>query len=95
MRKKGFQTTNDKIVIESAKKKKVIINAPSFSIRDKAPGDIVTVNGQPVTIAEFTAWTKNKEASCISFKGILEDGIVVNVKYDDGKDGYVFFTPKK
>lgn len=90
MRKKDFMTTNDKIVIESMKKEKVIVNSPAFSIRDKKPGDIVTIEGKPVTIVKFTAWTKNKEASCITFKGLLEDGTIVNVKYDDGMDGYVF-----
>ena len=90
MRKKDFMTTNDKIVIESRKKEKVIVNSPAFSIRDKKPGDIVTIEGKPVTIVKFTAWTKNKEASCITFKGLLEDGTIVNVKYDDGMDGYVF-----
>jgi hypothetical protein len=94
MRKRGFQTTNDKIVIESKKKEKVIVNSPAFSVRDKAPGDTVTIEGKPVTIVEFKLWTKNKEASCITFKGLLEDGTIVNVKYDDGMDGYVFYQPK-
>jgi len=94
MRKRGFMTTNNKIVIESRKKEKTIINSPTFSTRDKKPGDIVTVEGKSVTIVEFTSWAKNKEASCITFKGLLEDGTIVNVKYDDGMDGYVFYNPK-
>lgn len=68
-----------------------IINGPAFSIRDKNPGDVINVEGLPVTITKFTSWVKNKQADCISFVGELEDGTEVNVKYDDGVDGYVFY----
>lgn len=67
------------------------VNGPAFSIRDTEIGSIIDVEGEPVKITEFTSWTKNKEASCITFRGELEDGTSVNVKYDDGVDGYVFY----
>jgi hypothetical protein len=80
--------------IESRSKENFIVNSPAFSIRDKSPGDIITVEGKPVTIVKFKAWTKNKEASCITFSGLLEDGTIVDVRYDDGMDGYVFHQSK-
>ena len=70
------------------------VNGPAFSIRDTEIGSTIEVEGEPVKITEFTAWTKNKEASCITFRGELEDGTSVNVKYDDGVDGYVFYEPQ-
>lgn len=72
-----------------------VINGPTFSIREKQPGDVIEVECTPVTIKKFTSWTKNKQADCITFIGELEDGTEVNVKYDDDFDGYVFYQPKK
>jgi hypothetical protein len=76
-------------------KSNCVINSPAFSIREKNPGEIIDVECTPVIIKEFTSWTKNKQADCITFVGELEDGTEVNVKYDEGVDGYVFYEPKK
>lgn len=69
--------------------KPTIINGPTFSIHHKKPGNVVEVEGQEITIVEFLSWTKNEEASCLSFKGRTSEGKEVTVKYDDGCDGYI------
>ena len=78
---------------ENIQDKDHVVNSPAFSIRDTEIGTVIEVEGQPVKITEFTSWTKNNEASCMTFRGELEDGTSVNVKYDDGRDGYVFYEP--
>lgn len=60
-----------------------------FSIHDKKPGDLIRVEGEYVTLVEPKLWTKNKEASCLSFEAEL-NGKKVNVKFDDGYDAYIF-----
>jgi hypothetical protein len=45
--------------------------------------------GKKVTNIKPLAWTKNKEASCITFEGEI-DGQPCKCKYDDGQDGYIF-----
>ena len=64
-------------------------NGPAFSIRDKQPGDTVVVQGETVKIVKFNSWTKDKEASCMSFKA-EKDGEEINVTYSDAHDGYIF-----
>jgi len=66
-----------------------IINGPTFSVHDKKAGDVIEVEGQEITIVELLSWTKNEEASCLSFKGRTSEGKEVTVKYDDGCDGYI------
>jgi len=64
-------------------------NQPAFSIHDVTPDFNYDVMGKTVTNIKPLAWTKNKEASCITFEGEV-DGQTCKCKYDDGQDGYVF-----
>ena len=64
-------------------------NQPAFSIHDVTPDFNYEVMGKKVTNIKPLAWTKNKEASCITFEGEV-DGQSCKCKYDDGQDGYVF-----
>jgi myo-inositol-1-phosphate synthase len=66
------------------------INSPAFSIHDYNVGDTVEVEGKKVKIVEYLTWIKDRKASCMSFRGELENGGEVMVKYDDGVDGYIF-----
>jgi hypothetical protein len=82
--------TFDKFILQESQN---VVNGPVFSIREKQPGDTIEIKSIPVTIKNFTSWTKNKQADCITFVGELEDGTKVNVKYNVF-DGYVFYQPK-
>lgn len=64
-------------------------NQPTFSIHDIKEGDFTEVDGKKVKVTKHLSWTKNKEASCISFEGEV-DGKPCKCKYDDSKDAYVF-----
>jgi hypothetical protein len=64
-------------------------NQPAFSIHDVTPDFNYEVMGKMVTNIKPLAWTKNKEASCITFEGEF-DGKPCKCKYDDGQDAYVF-----
>jgi hypothetical protein len=60
-----------------------------FSIHDKNKGDIIKVEGEDVIFKEPKQWVKNKEANCLKFSGEL-DGKLVDIKYDDTLDVYIF-----
>lgn len=60
-----------------------------FSIHDKNKGDVVKVEGEEVIFREPREWVKNKEANCLKFTAEL-NGELVNIKYDDGHDAYIF-----
>ncbi len=64
-------------------------NQPAFSIHDVTPDFKYDVMGKMVTNINPLVWTKNGEASCISFEGEV-DGQPCKCKYDDGQDAYVF-----
>lgn len=64
-------------------------NQPAFSIHDVTPDFNYEVMGKKVTNIKPLDWTKNKEASCITFEGEV-DGQSCKCKYDDDQDGYVF-----
>lgn len=66
-------------------------NGPAFSIHDKKAGDEIILDGKRVKITELESWVKNKEASCMQFKGYFvgdKDRKVKTFVYDDGMDGY-------
>jgi hypothetical protein len=64
-------------------------NQPAFSIHDVTPDFKYDVMGKMVTNIKPLAWTKNRDASCITFEGEV-DGQSCKCKYDDGQDAYVF-----
>jgi hypothetical protein len=67
----------------------VEMNQPTFSKHDVTPDFKIDVMGKMVTNVKPLAWTKNREAACISFEGQL-DGQPCKCRYDDGSDSYVF-----
>ena len=64
-------------------------NQPTFSIHDVNSEFQVDVMGKMVKNVKPLAWTKNREASCITFEGEV-DGKSCKCKYDDGQDAYIF-----
>ena len=64
-------------------------NQPAFSIHDVNSEFQIDVMGKVVKNVKPLAWTKNREASCITFEGEV-DGQSCKCKYDDGQDAYIF-----
>jgi hypothetical protein len=65
------------------------LNQPAFSIHDVTPDFKIDVMGKTVTNIKPSSWTKNHEASCMTFKGEV-DGQIIKCRYDDGQDSYIF-----